>query len=171
MKKLLFLLSILVSTFSLQAKIKPAAADTPYKKYPELPAFNIRQPDSLHIFNTFNIPKGRPVLLALFDPNCSHCKDIADELLRGIDSIKNIDMYWCSPAQRMSEIKRFAAERNFENYPTIKLCGKDSEFFFIDYFGVTSFPDFALYDEQKKFVHLFRGRVTVKELYEYTHKN
>lgn len=168
MKNLIFLLYITFSVYNVSAQ--DSRKDPLYKKYPELPAFNILQPDSLHIFNTYTVQKGRPVAIILFDPSCKHCKELTDALMKGMDSISNIDFYFVTPAPRMSEIKQFAAEHQFEKYPNVKMCGKDTEFFFIDYFGVNSFPDAALYDADKKFVHLFQGRFTVQDFYEYTHK-
>lgn len=148
----------------------PPQKDTlPYLKYPTLPAFNIRQMDSVTIFNTFNIPKGRYSLLVLFEPNCKHCQDVTRELLHGMDSISNIDFYFLTPSRSMDDIKAFYKYFRMADYKNIKQMGCDYEFFFIDYYGVKSFPDFALYDEKKNFVQLYQGRVTVKELWEATH--
>ena len=141
----------------------------PYKRYPELPAFNIRQMDSFNVFNTFNIPKGRYSLLILFDPDCKHCGDVTRELLKGMDSLSNIDFYFVTPAQSMTKTRDFYKEHKMADYKNIKIVGRDYEFFFVDYFGINSFPDFALYNEHKKFIHLFQGRVTVKDLWDSTH--
>ncbi len=174
MKKLLLLL--LLCTFNMlsyaqEAPVASPAKDTaPYLKYPGLPAFNIRLQDSFNVFNTYNIPKGRYSLLVLFEPDCKHCQDVTREILRGMDSLTNIDFYWVTPAQNMTRLREFYKEYKMADYKNIKLVGRDYEFFFIDYFGVKSYPDFALYNEQKKFVKLFQGRATPQELYENTHK-
>ncbi|MBC7552819.1 MAG: thioredoxin fold domain-containing protein [Taibaiella sp.] len=174
MRNLVFILFILCAcSFGAQGQDRKARRikdSLPYMKYPELPAFNIRLQDSVNVFNTFNIPKGRPALLVLFDPDCKHCHDVTVELMRGIDSLSNIDMYWLTFNASMTKTREFYKEFKMEQYPNIKVLGRDYEMFFIDYYGVNSFPDFALYDENKKIIHLFEGRVTVNDLHEYTHK-
>ena len=70
----------------------------------------------------------------------------------------------------MTVIRKFCEDNHFADHPNIKAVGRDHEFFSLDFFGINSLPDLALYDENKKFIHLFEGRATVKDLYEYTHK-
>ena len=174
MRKLLLLLLLIacckVNYAQEHQPQQPNRDSLPYKLYPELPAFNIRMLDSFNVFNTYNIPKGRPSLLVLFEPDCKHCQDVARELLKNIDSLSNIDFYWVTPTQSMTRLREFHKEYKMADYKNIKVVGRDYEFFYIDYFGVNSYPDFALYDDKKKFVHLFQGRVTVKELWDDTHK-
>ncbi len=175
MKKILLIILLAIGCFNADAqsrgRYKRMPVDSlPYMKSPELPAFNIRLIDSTTIFNTFNIPKGKPTAIFFFDPGCSHCHDVTEELTRGMDSLKNIQFYFITPNPDFAAMRRFAAEMHLANYPNIVGIGRDYEFFFIDNYNVNSFPDLALYDEHKMIVHLFEGRVTVKDLYEYTHK-
>ncbi len=142
----------------------------PYNLYHDLPAFNIRNLDSFSIFNTFSIPKGRPSLLILFDPDCKHCQMFTDELMKGMDSLTNIDMYWCTSSSNFAALRNFVKEHEFSKYKNIKVVGRDYEFFFSDYYGANFIPDMALYDENKKFVKLYQTHVTVTELYDVTHK-
>ena len=180
MKKIVLLIMIVLSCVAVHAQEQPTEKkhrqrrvsrdSLPYMKYPELPAFNIWLMDSFTIFNTFNIPKGRPTLLILFDPECTHCQELTRELMHGIDSISNIDMYWFTLNKSMTVIRKFCADNHFELHPNIKAVGRDYEFYSLDFFAINSLPDLALYDENKKIIHLFEGRATVKDLYEYTHK-
>ena len=70
----------------------------------------------------------------------------------------------------MTVIRKFCEDNHFASHPNIKYVGRDYEFFTLDYYGINSLPDLALYDENKKFVHLYEGRATVKDIYELTHK-
>ena len=142
----------------------------PYKKYTDLPAFNLRLMDSTTIFNTFNIPSGKPTALMLFDPNCKHCHDVITELTKGMDSLQHINFYLISFNSDYRALRAYYDEFKMAKYPNIKLIGRDYEFFYMDFYGVNSFPDVALYSSDKQFIHLFEGRATVKELYDYTHK-
>lgn len=175
MKKILLLVLLITGLAAThvqaQDKHRRAAKDSlPYMKFPDLPAFNVRLIDSTTIFNTFNIPSGQPSLIFFFDPGCKHCQDMTAELTKAMDSLKNIQFYFVTPNPDFAQMRKFYNDYHLADYANIKAVGRDYEFFFIDYYGVNSFPDFALYDADKQIVHLFEGRVTVKDLYEYTHK-
>lgn len=147
----------------------PKNDSLPYLKYPTLPAFNIRLTDSFTIFNTYNIPKGRPTILILFSPDCKHCKLLTKRLLEGMDSLKNADFYMVTPVHSNTEIKKFYEEHHLADYKNIKVVGRDYEFFFHDFYHTRIVPDVALYDERKKFVKLFEGNTSVEELYKHLH--
>lgn len=173
----LFLLSSIFILFSFcadaqqEAKKSTPAGDTlkPYQKNPTLPAFNIKLPDNATIFNTYNIPAGKPTILMLFLPDCKHCVKATKELIRGMDSLQDIQFYLATPVHDTALIIKYCTEFQLEKYKNIKVVGRDYEFFFHDFYGVMSVPDFALYDKNKKLVRLFEGEVTVSELYKYSH--
>lgn len=151
--------------------IDTAKKDTlPYMKFRSLPAFNIMLSDSATIFNTYNIPKGKPVALMLFDPECKHCKDLTRKLTENMDSLKDIQFYMFTAAHSMTAIRKFYEDFHLANYSNIKVIGRDYEFFFHEYYGVKFVPDIALYDSNKKLIKLFEANATVKDLYEYTHQ-
>ena len=175
MKKLILpalLFSMLHTTARAQdTTAAPEKRETPvYIKYPELPAFNILLTDSITTFNTFSIPKGRPVMLVFFDPDCKHCKAETKELVAGMDSLSNIDIYFISPSHSMTDIRRFAGDNHLKDFSNVKLVGRDYEFFFATYYDVKFVPDIALYDDHKKILRLFEGHARIKELYDYTHR-
>jgi len=145
-------------------------APAPYLQYPGMPAFNILLSDSTTVLNTFNIPKGRPVMLVFFDPDCKHCKAETKELMAGIDSLSNIDIYFVSPNHSMTSIRQFYDDNHMAGHANIKGIGRDYEFFFATYYDVNFIPDIALYDDHKKFLRLFEGHAKVSELWAYTHK-
>ncbi len=149
----------------------PVACDTllPYQKFPTLPAFNIREMDSITIFNTYNIPDGRPVALMLFMPDCKHCQRTMDALIRGMDSIKNIRFYLVTAVHSMKAIKEFYNEHHLERYKNIEVVGMDYEFFYFSYYNTRFVPDIALYDEHKKLVHLIEGETNAGEVYKWIH--
>jgi hypothetical protein len=141
----------------------------PYKLDPILPVFNILLRDSVEIFNTFNIPKGGPIALMLFSPDCHHCSEAMDALCKGMDSISNIRFYMISTSAIMSETRKFADEHQLDKYPNIKAIGWDYEFAYLTHFGTMHIPDVALYDGNKKFKYLFEAGIRVRDLYVLTH--
>ena len=156
-------------TKEMKNKINPATDTLPYQKYPDLPAFNILLLDSTTIFNTFNIPKGKPSLIMFFDPDCKHCKAETKMLLRGMDSLKDINFYMITSVHNMDAIRKYRDEFHLGDYKNIEVIGRDYEFFYVTFYGIKYVPDIALYDARKRFVKFFEGHTTVKELYDYTH--
>ncbi len=172
-------LAVLTCLLSLSAygqqknDVKDSAAaktDTlPYLKYPTLPAFNILLRDSVTIFNTYNIPEGKPSVIIFFDPDCVHCKDEIKMLLSGMDSLKDIRFYMITSVHNFRHIRRFYDDYHLGDYKNIEVFGRDYEYFFITYYGVKFVPDLVLYDKHKNLIKLFESRVTVEELYKLTH--
>ncbi|MCW3121439.1 MAG: redoxin protein, partial [Flavipsychrobacter sp.] len=150
---------------------KAAVVDTlsPFQKFPTLPAFNIRMMDSVTIFNTYNIPKGKKTLIVFFSPDCKHCQRQVKELTTGMDSISDIQLYMITPVHSMTELKEFYDKYHLGKYKNIQLVGRDYEFFFGGFYGTKVVPDMVLYDEQKKLIKLFEGNHTVTNIYEYSH--
>ena len=178
MKKLFFLLLLTAccagAANAQDAKAKgknDPAKDTmqPYRKNPTLPAFNLRLMDSVTIFNTYNIPGGKPIGLFFFDPECSHCQAVIKALLKGMDSIKEIQFYMITPVHSATALRKFYADYHLGDYKNIVLAGRDYEFFFGSFYGVKYVPDLALYDGNKKLVKLYEGAITVKELHKAIH--
>ena len=149
----------------------PPPEDTlkPYQKYPTLPAFNILEMDSATIFNTYNIPEGKPIALMLFSPDCKHCKRTIKALEAGMDSIQNIQFYLVTASHNIADIKEFYEKHHIADYKNIKLVGRDMEFFYFSYYGAKFVPDIALYDEHKKLVKLIEGETNASEVYKYIH--
>jgi hypothetical protein len=141
----------------------------PYVKYPALPAFNIRLMDSATVFNTYNIPAGRPIIIVSFSPDCKHCKLLTKKLMAGMDSLNDADFYFVTPLHNMAAIRNYYSENHFENYKNIKAVGRDDEFFFHDFYRTKMIPSLVVYDERKKLIKLFDGKATVQELYNCLH--
>jgi thioredoxin-related protein len=140
-----------------------------YLKYPKLPAFNVLELDSSTIFNTYNIPQGKPIAIVFFDPNCKHCRASTGRLVRGMDSVKNVQFYFVTPIHDLSVSRNFNREFHLGDYKNIKIIGRDYEFFFMTNYGVRSLPDVAIYDAHKKFVKLIEGEFSASEIYKYVH--
>jgi len=142
----------------------------PYLKYPTIPAFNILLIDSTTIFNTYNIPSGKPTVLMFFDPDCKHCKATTRMICEKMDSLKDIQFYIFTARHDMSMIQNYYKKFHLADYPNIKAVGMDTEFFFFSYYGVHYVPDLAVYDENKKLIKLLDASCTVQDLYQLTHK-
>jgi hypothetical protein len=143
----------------------------PYKLNPDLPVFNILLKDSVTTFNSFNIPKGRPVALMLFSPDCKHCSEAMDAITHGMDSLKNIRFYLMTLSPDMAGIRKFYKEHNLDKFENIEAVGWDYDFFYLTFFGAMQVPDIALYNSEKKLVHFFEPPFTVSQIFEKVHQH
>jgi len=108
-------------------------------------------------------------MIVFFSPDCKHCNDQMKVLVKGMDSLANVQFYMVTPVHSMTELRNFYTKYHLADYKNIQLVGRDYEFFFGTFYGISVVPDLALYDEQKKLIKLFEGNTTVTELYKYTH--
>jgi len=147
---------------------KPEEDSLPYRKYPTLPAFKLLELDSSTVFNTYDIPEGKPTILMLFSPDCDHCKHLTEKLTAGMDSLKDVQIYMMTPVSSMTELRDFYAKYHLADYKNIKIVGRDVDFFFFTFYGAHFVPYLALYDKHKKLIKSLDSNITVKELYELT---
>ena len=144
----------------------------PYQKNPKFPIFRIQQMDSVTIFNTSNIPEGKPVLLFYFGAECDHCTKLLERLLPSFDSLSDIRIYMATFSP-LTPIKTFYEKYNLSKYKNLEI-GRDYEFAIGPIYGAKSVPCLALYDKHKRFVKKWEGQepirtLTVKEIYEAAH--
>lgn len=134
----------------------------PYQKYPTLPAFNILLQDSATIFNTYNVPEGRPTLMVFFSPDCEHCQMTIRNMMGKMDSLKNIQILMFTPMP-FSMLRPFAKEMKLNDHRNI-MVGKDYQYFFPGFYGANYVPYIVIYDRKKKFVKMWEGGVKMEEL-------
>ena len=148
--------------------VAPPVKDSlaPYQKYPTLPAFNILMMDSVTIFNTYNIPEGKPIAIFFFSPDCAHCQRTTKRLLDSMESLKDIQFYMITAVHNFTYIRNFYKLYHLGDYKNIQLMGRDYEFFFGSFYGIRYVPDIALYDEHKKLIKLIQGETYAKDIYD-----
>ncbi len=164
MKKAAALLTLCFLYFCLGASAQEKPADTipPFKKYPKLPAFNMLELDSTTIFNTFNIPEGRPTILMFFSPDCDHCQMVTDSITKHLDEMKGVQIYMLT-IMSIPETKKFAEKLHLERYKNIRLF-KDQDFFFPRFYKASYVPYIVVYDKHKKLVEAYEGGAKISEL-------
>ncbi len=156
-------LSFLMISAAAFAQDKTVKDSLPYQKYPKLPAFNLLLQDSATIFNTYNIPEGKPTLLVFFSPDCEHCELTIKALLGRLDSLKDVQLYLFTPMD-LSMLKPFSAKLNLKAYKNIRVVGKDYQYFFPMFYGAKYVPYLVVYDRRKKFVKMWEGGAKMEEL-------
>jgi len=170
MKRIFLLLFVLASLYTpaIFAQAPPPvlpskdAQEAPYLQHRELPAFNIQLLDSATDFNTYDIPKGKPIVIMNFMPDCEHCQKLIEKLLKGMDTLKNIRFYLISPME-IADIRKFANKFHIDQYKNI-VIGRDKNGFGPSFYMIRFVPFLALYDKNKNLVESFENSVEVKTL-------
>jgi Redoxin. len=131
-------------------------------KRPAMPGFDVLLKDSSTVLNTRQIPKGKPILLFYFSPDCEHCQTETTDLLLNIDSLKNVRMYFFT-SDDFSRLKVYDKHYKIYNHPNIVL-GRDYRNALANHFNILSPPFSALYNKNKKLVAVFAGETKVSDL-------
>jgi len=171
MKKSLFLLA-LSALLVVQGRSQSQAAQEPplpYKSDQTLPAFNILEVDSTTVFNTDKLPSGKPIVLMYFSPDCEHCQHQTEEILKNMDSLKQVRFVMLT-ALPFDKMKNFYSFYKLSNYKNI-IMGRDYEFFFSRHYGSQYVPYLAIYDRHKKLLKVFDGGTKVSTLIELVNEN
>src|SRR5688500_14926886 len=120
MSKLFALLLVFASFRSL------AQADTttpPYLKFPEHPPIQLLLGDSLTKYSKADLPKKTPVLFILFNPDCSHCQQITEEIKQLKDQLTGIHIVMIT-LNSISEMNAFVEKYQLKELPNV-VTGKD----------------------------------------------
>jgi thiol-disulfide isomerase/thioredoxin len=138
------------------------------KRKPEIPVFNLLLKDSVTIFNTGNIPEGKPSVLLFFSPDCEHCQQETIDLLANMDSLKNVNFYFVT-VDPMDRMRRFDTFYKLYRYPNITL-GRDYTVSFPGHFKNVAPPYSVIYNPDKTMRVIFEGETPVSRFIKATHK-
>ncbi|QHS61040.1 TlpA family protein disulfide reductase [Chitinophaga agri] len=128
----------------------------------ELPAFKIQMMDTTVKFNTADIPKGKPVVLFFFGPDCPYCQAFTKEIVTRMNELKDVRFYLVSVAD-FKEIHMYDTLFKLDKYKNVTI-GKDMNAFFFTYYKAPGYPYMAVYDKKKEFREIIVGSVGVDSL-------
>lgn len=142
------------------AQKKKAAAPT-YATHPGIPAFDITRADG-SIFNTSDIPAGKPALFIFFSTDCSKCRMFVRELQANYKPLKDINIYMATP-MAMDGAKIFAHDVGLDYFKNIT-WGVDAQNFVKPFYDVTGLPAAVVYNGDKQLVQRFNGAFTAQDV-------
>ncbi|MEN9598268.1 MAG: hypothetical protein RL596_579 [Bacteroidota bacterium] len=139
----------------------------PYKKNPTIPDFKILQTDSTW-FAKKDIKPYEYTVIIYFSPDCGHCQYEAKEIVKNIDSLKNILFIWVS-YRDFKDIKKFYRQYNLDALPNM-VMGRDPQYFIPSFYQVRYTPFIALYDKNQHYLTSWDMGVEISELLEFVRK-
>lgn len=127
-----------------------------------MPSFKLLLADSLTYFDTKDIPKGKPVVLFYYGPNCPYSKAQMEEIIDHMNTLNEIQFYVFT-YEPFAEMKKFCTRYNLYKYANITV-GLDYSNFFPDYFKTSGVPFLAIYNKDIKLNKTFLGKIYSKQI-------
>lgn len=105
------------------------------------------------------------MVLVLFQPDCSHCKDEAKQIKNRLEAFTNYNLYFIS-SQPMEEVNNFAKEYGLDGLANVHF-GWTSVESVLNNFGAISAPSIYIYTKEGRLVESFEGQVDVETVIRY----
>lgn len=136
----------------------------PYQRFPTLPPVQILLSDSSTIFTKAQIPDGKPVLIMVFSPDCSHCQHETEDMVAHMDELKDVSIVMIT-MQPLSMMKEFITNYGLAKYSNI-VIGKDFNYFTPGFFDLRNIPFMAIYNKKGKLVEAVSGTLPITTVIE-----
>ena len=115
------------------------------------------------IFNGTDLPKGKPLVLIYFDPDCDHCQKLMAELFKKINSFKKAEMVLIT-FKSVTEVAAFEKKYTTNKYANMKVGTEGTLFYLKNYYKLVKMPFTALYDSKGNYKYSYRDETPVDDL-------
>ncbi len=105
----------------------------------------------------------------LFSPDCSHCQQTAEEMIKYKDDIKDFQIVMTSlhPLWQMNAFIEKYRLKELENV----VIGKDIYYILPSFYNVKSLPFLAFYNKKGKLISAFEGSMPLQRIIEVFKQN
>jgi thiol-disulfide isomerase/thioredoxin len=173
MKKIFLLytlISIALLSFSQSDSAKKSSSSAqpeevtlpPYKRFPTVPPLKLLLLDSTSYFTKNDLKKNRPVLIIVFNPDCEHCKHETEEIIKNIDSLKNIQIVMAT-IMSFDLMKSFYEQYDLQRFQNI-IVGKDVQYTLPSFYQMHFMPYLAMYNKKGNLLATFEGSMKMEDL-------
>jgi thioredoxin-related protein len=154
MKKLLFILSLMIAAGCSQAQ---------NKNIKNLPAYQIvTAPDSATRTQA-NLKKNVPVMVVYFSPDCSHCQQMMYEMKGQMKDFSKIQVVMITPVD-YKLVKGFYRDFGISAYPNFSVGTEGRTYKVLEYYNVKTTPYIAIYDHKHQLLKAYEKAPKIKEL-------
>ncbi|WP_025761726.1 TlpA family protein disulfide reductase [Dyadobacter tibetensis] len=106
-------------------------------------------------YTASQLAKG-PVVLIYFSPDCDHCVDFTEDMLKNYQIFANKQVVMVT-FQDMNMLRPFVSRHKLTQYPNIKVGTEGTSYKVQRYYQIRSFPYIAIYDKAGNLVRTFEG--------------
>ncbi len=164
MKMKRILLNWLLIAISCTAFSQVDTAQPPFKRFPTLPPLQILLSDSFTKYTRDDLPKKTPVLIMLFSPDCNHCQQTAEELIKYKDDIKDFQIVMTT-LHPLWQMNAFVQKYHLKELKNV-VIGKDVRYIMPSFYNVKTLPFLAFYNNKGKLITTFQGSMPLKRIIE-----
>jgi thioredoxin-related protein len=133
-----------------------------YKRFPSVPPFTLLLPDSTTMFTKDKLPAKKPALFILFSPDCDHCNEQVEKIIKHIDRFKNIEIVMATVLPH-HKLREFTKRHRLSRFKNIH-AGRDIYFMLPEFFAARSLPFLAFYDKAGKLIGAVNGGLSIEEI-------
>lgn len=128
----------------------------------QLPSFAMTLSNGQY-FKAADLPKGKPILLIYFAPDCDHCHTLMNEFFKRAGEFHPAEVVMVTYTP-VSDVAVF--ERAYQTYrhPNLKVGTEGSTFFLRQFYKLQNTPFTALYNRQGKLVSSYRKEPPLNDL-------
>jgi len=146
------------SSYDQQANV----TEPPYKRFPTVPPFKLLLLDSTSYLTKNDLKKNKPVLIIVFNPDCEHCKHETEEIIKNIDSLKNVQIIMAT-IMPFDLMKSFYEKYDLERFQNITV-GKDVQYTLPSFYQMHFMPYLAMYNKKGNLLATFEGSMKIEDL-------
>lgn len=114
-------------------------------------------------FNSVSLPKGKPLILIYFDPDCDHCQKLMTELFKNINSFKKTEIVLIT-FKPVPELLLFEKKYNTRKYANIRVGTEGTGFYLKNHYKLLKMPFTVLYDKKGNYIYSYRDEFPFAEL-------
>ena len=136
--------------------------EAPYIRFPSVPPFKLLLTDSSSHFTKEDLPKKTPVMLMLFSPDCDHCKQETEDIIKNIDAFKKVQVIMSTtlPFNKMLDFYNNYDLKRFDNI----IVGKDVNYLLPVFYDIRNLPFLAFYNKKKELISVFSGALPINKV-------
>ena len=127
-----------------------------------LPSFKMTLSDN-KIFNSSELPKGKPLVLIYFDPDCDHCQILMNEFFKKINSFIKTEIVLIT-FKPVAELAAFEKKYSTQKFSNMKVGTEGTGFYVRNHFNLMTMPFTALYDKKRNLNYSYRKETSVDDL-------
>lgn len=117
-----------------------------------------------------DIPKHKPIVLTLFNPNCDHCLQAAVLIKENMEAFRNVTIIFVTSILNFGELKGFAQISELAKYPNVYVCATQDEYISKTFMPNWILPQVQLYNVNRKLKKTYYETIQTDSLINYLYK-
>lgn len=127
-----------------------------------IPPFAMTLADGRY-FTAAQLPKGRPLVLIYFAPDCDHCHTLMNAFFQKADRFRNAEVVLVT-YKPIGEVAAFVRAFEATKYGNIKVGTEGNTNYLRLFYKLQQTPFTAVYDKNGKLVKTYRKNTSVEDL-------